>query len=340
MEWVVGIVWNSQLVRIFENQGYEPVARILSWITYGWMGLLFLNFSLFLPLAIVSALLFLVRRCVSAFPGFVFLTQKTSFAVLFLSLMAFLYGLNEAYDLRLEKLSISTDKMPQNETIRIVQLSDLHLGLMNRAKQLQPVMAMIQEVSPDLLVVTGDMVDGRIAHVTDLISLWKTITPPMGKFVVTGNHELYAGLEQSLEFLDAAGFSVLQNQEVIINNQLRLLGVDDIQINKSSKQEFKLFQNKKSSLFTVLLKHQPVVEEKSEGLFDLQLSGHAHRGQIFPFNYITGLVFPMQDGLYELSGGGNLYTSRGTMTWGPPIRLLAPPEITLIEIVGTGLNVK
>jgi predicted MPP superfamily phosphohydrolase len=81
------------------------------------------------------------------------------------------------------------------------------------------------------------------------------------------------------------------------------------------------------------LKHRPLFDPLTEGNFDLQLSGHTHRGQIFPFNYITGLNFPMQDGLYDLPGGSRLYTSRGTGTWGPPMRVYSPPEITLFEIV-------
>jgi predicted MPP superfamily phosphohydrolase len=87
-------------------------------------------------------------------------------------------------------------------------------------------------------------------------------------------------------------------------------------------------------LFVVLiLKHRPCFNQKAAGLFDLQLSGHAHRGQIFPFNLLTGLEYPMQNGLYPLAGGGHLYASRGTGTWGPPIRVGSPPEITLFEIV-------
>jgi predicted MPP superfamily phosphohydrolase len=86
-------------------------------------------------------------------------------------------------------------------------------------------------------------------------------------------------------------------------------------------------------LFTLLLKHRPRLNRQALGLFDLQVSGHAHRGQIFPFNLLTALEYPLQDGLYPLDGGGHLYASRGTGTWGPPMRILSPPEITLFEIV-------
>ena len=83
----------------------------------------------------------------------------------------------------------------------------------------------------------------------------------------------------------------------------------------------------------MLLKHRPLIDKKAAGLFDLQLSGHAHRGQIFPFNLLTAFEYPLQNGLYDLPDGGWLYTSRGTGSWGPPMRILSPPEITLFEIV-------
>jgi len=85
--------------------------------------------------------------------------------------------------------------------------------------------------------------------------------------------------------------------------------------------------------FTLFLKHRPDVEKSAEGLFDLQLSGHAHKGQLFPFTLIVRLVFPQIAGLYDLSSGSRLYVSRGSGTWGPPIRFLAPPEVTVIDLV-------
>ncbi len=100
-----------------------------------------------------------------------------------------------------------------------------------------------------------------------------------------------------------------------------------------SPDETALLQGLDRSRFTILLKHRPRVGRHAEGLFDLQLSGHAHRGQIFPFNLITAIPYPMQDGLYTLAEGSRLYTSRGTGTWGPPMRVFAPPEITVFDIV-------
>jgi predicted MPP superfamily phosphohydrolase len=85
--------------------------------------------------------------------------------------------------------------------------------------------------------------------------------------------------------------------------------------------------------FTILLKHQPLVEKDAPGAFDLQLSGHTHGGQIFPFSLLTRLVFPFHAGNYRLTGGALIHVSRGTGTWGPPVRFLAPPEITIIDLM-------
>jgi predicted MPP superfamily phosphohydrolase len=149
---------------------------------------------------------------------------------------------------------------------------------------------------------------------------------------VTGNHEYYAGLEQSLDYLQLSGFTVLRNSIAAPADFLRVVGVDD-PAGGGNPDEIPLLQQAGQDKFILLLKHRPSVAPMGEGLFDLQLSGHTHGGQIFPFALLTRQAYPLYDGLYQLSGGSVLYASRGTGTWGPPMRLLAPPEITLIEIV-------
>jgi hypothetical protein len=258
----------------------------------------------------------------------------TSLLVLVTVLAAGLYGLFEASALRVETVSLESGKLPAHvERLRIVQVSDLHLGLIHREEALAPVAARIVGLEPDLLVATGDVVDAQISHLDGLSAMWRRIEPPLGKYAVTGNHEVYAGLEQSLAFLERSGFTVLRNESATLRGTLILVGVDDPAAGTPEQDEASLLKTRDGDLFTILLKHRPVSEEDSQKLFDLQLSGHAHRGQIFPFNFLTGLEYPMQDGLYKLAGGSHLYTSRGTGTWGPPMRILSPPEITVFEIV-------
>jgi predicted MPP superfamily phosphohydrolase len=156
-------------------------------------------------------------------------------------------------------------------------------------------------------------------------------------FAVTGNHEFYAGLPQALSFTEQAGFRLLRNEAISLDNALTLAGVDDPAalhgVERKGVPEHDLLQGVSRGRFTVLLKHRPVMDTTSLGLFDLQLSGHVHKGQIFPFNLLTHLFYPVKMGFSTYANGSSLYVSRGTGTWGPPIRFLAPPEITVITLV-------
>ena len=152
---------------------------------------------------------------------------------------------------------------------------------------------------------------------------------------MTGNHEFYAGLAQALAFTTRAGFRVLRGEAVTMPGVMNVVGVDDPSgpgYGSSSKGERELLSGEKNGMFTLFLKHRPSVGKESLGLFDLQLSGHLHGGQIFPFRYLTRLFYPFVEGLYRLPGGRSLYVSRGSGTWGPPIRFLAPPEVTIIDV--------
>lgn len=205
------------------------------------------------------------------------------------------------------------------------------LGLLHREQTLTPVITILQRLQPDLLVVTGDMLDAQMDHCSGLTDMWRSIDPPLGKFAVIGNHEVYAGLQPALDFLQRSGFTVLRNESVPIGDFLLLAGVDDPAVGQSSTAPSNLF-TQDAKRFKILLKHRPTVDTHHTEGYDLQLSGHAHGGQIFPFNLLTHLAYPMQDGLYPLANGSILYTNRGTGSWGPPMRIGAPPEITLFRI--------
>jgi hypothetical protein len=200
--------------------------------------------------------------------------------------------------------------------------------------------------NPDILVSTGDLVDGQIDNLFKLAEILKEVNPRYGKYAITGNHEFYAGLGNALNFTEKAGFKVLRGERLTLAGLINIAGVDDPQGKAygiyRGMPEKELLSGLPREKFTLLLKHRPLVDRSALGLFDLQLSGHVHKGQIFPFSIITGLYYPIQAGFADLLNGSRLYVSRGLGTWGPPIRFLSPPEVTVIDLVhkemGSGKN--
>jgi predicted MPP superfamily phosphohydrolase len=202
----------------------------------------------------------------------------------------------------------------------------------------------VKEAKPDILVSTGDLVDGRLNQEEKIDShgrmalMLAEIKPPLGMFAVTGNHEFYVGIKQALEFTSKAGFRVLRNEVEQVGQYLTVAGVDDPAVRgMGSKEtdfpEIPLLRSADPGRFRLLLKHRPVVSKSGDSLFDLQLSGHAHQGQLFPFTLLVLLKYHLTGGTTTTAAGSLFHVSRGSGTWGPPLRFLASPEVTVIDIV-------
>lgn len=216
--------------------------------------------------------------------------------------------------------------------IRVAQ----RLGLIVGKARLNRILNAIQKENPDMLVSTGDLIDGQIDDLSRFAEIFKEIRPKYGKYAITGNHEFYAGFNNALAFTEEAGFTILRDESLTVAGIINIAGVDD-QAGEhyglvKDISEVELLKRLPRDKFTLLLKHRPIVNEETLGLFDLQLSGHVHRGQIFPFSMLTKLYYPLQAGLEKLQKGSCIYISRGAGTWGPPIRFLSPPEVTFIEL--------
>jgi len=326
------------IVRLSENAGLELFARIMAYVGYLWMGIIFLFFSASLLTDLYRLFVFLGGSILHKDLALFSLSAKAAFLIpLLISLCVSAYGYREALHIRTEHLTFETEKLPQDvEMIRIVQISDVHLGLIVRSERLALILAKVKEAHPDILVSTGDLVDGQINRLEGLAEMLREIKPRYGKFAVLGNHEYYAGIKQAIEFKKAAGFILLRDEGISIDNVITLVGVDDPAAKYSGHykevNETALLSSFPHERFTVLLKHRPLVAQGSVGLFDLQLSGHVHKGQIFPFSILTKLYYPKYAGLLRVDSS-LLYVSRGSGTWGPPIRFLASPEVTVIDIV-------
>jgi predicted MPP superfamily phosphohydrolase len=314
------------LVWLLERHGTPQAAALTGWLSYVWMGFLFLFLCLGLLLDLGRAL---ARRLNRDWP----LSKRAALQTVSLLALAMLgYGFVEARQLRVVEVRVTTPKLAAGQ-VTIAQISDLHLGLMMGGEFLDRVMAKLREVKPDMLVATGDIVDGHGDDLDALARRFHAYTPPLGAYAVIGNHERHAGLDTSLRFLRDAGFAVLRSQSARVGG-IVLLGLDDT-LGAPSQAGAGSLSSAEATLanasdFVVLLKHQPVVDPTPR--FDLQLSGHTHGGQIFPFGGLTWLRYRINDGLTELADGRSLYVNRGAGTWGPPIRLFSAPEITLISI--------
>jgi predicted MPP superfamily phosphohydrolase len=319
------------------KHGWESLARFTSYMGFTWMGFAFLFFAgsvtidLYRPLAYAGSLLLRIDLASPA-PLLQFILP------LAFSLTAGTYGFFDARNIRTERITIKSSKIPREAgRLRVVQISDVHLGMIVREERLSLILRQVKKAGPDLFVSSGDLVDAQINHLDGLTRLLQEIKPRYGKFAITGNHEFYAGLAQSLEFTRRSGFTILRGKGLTIGGWLNLAGVDDPagqyygpNPELSEKELLSRFPRDKFMLF---LKHRPVVDPNSLGLFDLQISGHTHKGQIFPFMLLTRIFFPYYSGFFRLPGQASLYVSRGSGTWGPPIRFLAPPEVTVYDLI-------
>jgi len=336
---MAGMIVAPVLIRISERQGFEFLARALAYLGYAWMALIFFFVSVALVLDIFRLIVHIGGRFVPVDLSGLVPGARPSVAIcILLAVILTAYGAFEAFDIRMVHVTVPTDKIPISiGRFKIVQISDVHLGLIVGESRLAKILNLVTAADPDILVSTGDLVDGQMDNLSGLLKLFRKVSPKYGKFAITGNHEFYAGLARSLEFIEKAGFIVLRGEGLNIAGLLTIVGIDDVTAKpdgiETEISEKALLSSFPREIFTLLLKHRPTVAKDTPGLFDLQLSGHTHKGQIFPFSLVTKLFYPNLAGLFKLEQNSRLYVSRGSGTWGPPVRFLAPPEVTLIELV-------
>lgn len=329
------------IVRVLERNDQILGATAMAWVSYTWMAILLW----FLSIGIVRDLWNTgIRTAALVTPGsyrFIVPAKPAYIITLVLIAAATAWGFVEARGLRTERITIKTHLLPVgSQPLKIAQISDVHLGIIEGQKRIDQIASILFKEKPDLLLCTGDLMDGAIPHLNHMSIYFAAINPPLGKFAVTGNHEFYAGLKESLAFLKEAGFTVLRG-EAVTTGPVRVAGVDFPAERHTGElsyidEQAALDTGDDQGLFTILLKHNPLVNESSLGRFQLQLSGHTHKGQIFPFNYPVRLRYRYIAGLYDLGMGSSIYTSRGSGTWGPPLRLFAPAEVTIFTIEGVG----
>lgn len=327
------------IVRFSEKAGYESFAKVMAYAGYLWLGVLFLFFSSSLAVDLYRLVVYVGGIMLQKDLSRLSLSTRWAFYLpLLFSLTAATYGYFEAKAIRVENVAIKTSKLPASiERLRIVQISDVHLGLIVRERRLKKILEKVKEAGPDIFISTGDLVDGQVNKLNGLSDLLKEIRPRFGKYAITGNHEFYAGFEQSKLFTEEAGFRLLRAEAVDVADIITIAGVDDPTADafglSKGLTEKAVLSPLDPEKFILFLKHRPLLDKGSADLFDLQVSGHVHKGQIFPFTVVTWLYYPVLSGLASVSADSLLYVSRGSGTWGPPIRFLAPPEVTVIDLI-------
>lgn len=338
------IMWLSIPITTSGRLWSPSLASRLAWISMPWMALVGLLFVVSVALHISRGLAWTTRRALrrevpDAMSRRTFLARVTSGAAVTVAGASVARGMTQARgDHEIVTVEFVLPKLPKTlDGFSIVQLSDLHVGLTIDREFVQRVVDLTNKLSPDLIALTGDLVDGPVNDLADDIAPLGSLRAKHGVFAVTGNHEYYAGVDAWIAAISKLDVRFLRNELVTIRDgdaAFDLAGVDD----QSAKGHRGHGENLPAATKTrdpsralVLLAHQPrQVRRAANHGVDLQLSGHTHGGQIWPWHYIVRL---QQGGL--LAGrytheNTQLYVTRGCGYWGPPVRLLAPLEITRV----------
>lgn len=317
----LSFITSSALAHVYEND----FTRILYGVSSYWLGL-FAN----LVLACLAGwlILWLAR-------AFGFAPNKTILlATVFLLAFAYsLYGVWNAFNPVIKNINVAIKNLPpQWQGKKIVQLTDIHLGHINRVGLLSQLVEKTNAVKPDLIVITGDLFDGMDGDLSVFAAELNKLAAPA--YFVTGNHEIYLGLDKADSALSKTKIKIL-NDEMVDLDGLELIGASYPAMGekKNIKQFISSLKNFNPLVPNILLYHTPYQADliKDSGI-DLQLSGHTHAGQIFPIMLITRLIYG--DFYYGLKkiGGLTVYTSSGAGTWGPPMRTGSKTEIVVINL--------
>lgn len=334
------------IAEIMTHYEGPPVTRTISWIAFFWMGLVVLFFGTSVPVDLLALLMKGIAQLGKNLPALqdnltrmaAFLNSPTRTIIISLVVIGLaLNGLFTAQQINVKTVSLVSRKLTQ--PLLLIQISDLHIGDLTQQNTIKNLVDTINKLNADIIVSTGDLVDMSSDHSEVYLSSLSHLKARLGKFAVYGNHEAFVGIDKSRRLTQQAGFTLLSDTGVTLDGLINLFGVDDPAITRRlhpgephPDEPIPAFNN---HLFTVLLKHQPVVTRNTTSTFDLQLSGHVHGGQIYPFGLLTRIFYRVPMELSQINDNTWLYVSYGTGTWGPPMRVLAPPEISLFQLQPT-----
>lgn len=265
---------------------------------------------------------------------------KANITTVILAIIISFYALYEGLKTPgIKYVQIYSSKIQHEE--KILLLSDIHLNKVTYLKKLQSIVDAVNSEDPDVILLAGDIIDDDVSNIKDSLEVLSKLKAKNGIYFVTGNHEFYAGYRASTAALKSCGFVLLENSGVSVNEQLYIGGVPDVFSiafhNTLVPNITKTFLESHKDQFLILVSHTPWDLGKNNN-FDLEVSGHTHGGQIFPFHIFAYLYNPYFTGLYDMKNDSKIYVSRGCGEWGPQMRLFSPSEITVIRLAGENKN--
>jgi predicted MPP superfamily phosphohydrolase len=326
---------------VFLGMRWLPRAVIgpAAWIVYTWLGF---ALYLFLLTALSDA-----ARGVAAIAGVLpndperrrLLARAVAGAVAVASGFIGLAGAaNVARGFAVRRVRVPLARLPRSASgYSIVQVTDVHVGPTIGRAFIEAIVRETNALAPDMVVITGDLVDGTVEQLRHLVEPLRDLKAKDGIFFVTGNHEYYSGADAWIAHLGSLGIRVLRNERVAIGDAFDLAGVDDTSAHRMlphhGQDVPKALAGRDPSRAVVLLAHQPkALKDARRCAVDLQISGHVHGGQMVPFNWIARLDQPVIAGLHLVEQTW-VYVSTGTGYWGPPMRVGPGAELTRIELV-------
>jgi predicted MPP superfamily phosphohydrolase len=270
-------------------------------------------------------------------------SRTVTAVVAVIAVVLLLWGYAEAMRVsRVRRIDVHIPRLGAGlDGLKVVLLTDTHYGPINRARWSRGVVDVVNSLDADLVAHTGDIADGEVAQRREQAAPLGDVQARLGRVYVTGNHEYFSGAQRWVEHMASLGWEALHNRHLVVSrggDSLVVAGVDDRTAAGSGVPGHHMdhaaaLAGADESLPILLLAHQPqqVTGAVAHGI-DLQISGHTHGGQMWPFHYLVRIDQPVLQGLSRHGERTQLYTSRGTGFWGPPFRIFAPSEITLLTL--------
>ena len=323
--WVSGILgifgMGFVLSMIFGTRFYNTFTRVFSFIFMTWLGF----FGYLFLVSVLYILVFIFSGIHSIFFASILFIVATITGI---------YGIFHVNKIIIKEVSVFLSKLPEIwRDKKVVWISDLHIGQINGKKYMDGVIEQLKKISPDILFIGGDLFDGiAVEGVLKCIEPLRNLVVPLGIYFITGNHEEYGDSGAMFKKINELGIKILRDEKIIIDG-LQIIGVDFTSTAK--KDDFKnvlvgLAIDKNTP--SILLKHEPrYIEVAEEAGISLQISGHTHKAQQWPFEYLARLMYGRFAYGFQKMGNTQVYTSSGVGTWGPPLRVGTDSEIVFFK---------